>query len=135
MSHLSMTPLQGRASDSASGGGRKDDKGKAPIYQGVIQYFPRAVAAVSRISEFGSKKYAWGTDWWHLEDAFERYSDALCRHLLKEATEENDSESGLQHAAHAAWCALGRLEVKLAEAEKRADGQAVKDRLEVLKEG
>ena len=119
---MSVNELRGRPSDSKAGGGRKDDLGKAPIFQGVLHYFPRALEAVARISEYGSKKYAWGTKWWKLEDGFERYSDALVRHLGKEAIEECDAESGLQHAAHAAWCALGRLEVKLAAAENKHEG-------------
>ena len=99
---MSVNELRGRPSDSKTGGGRKDDLGKAPIFQGVLRYFPRALEAVARISEYGSKKYAWGTKWWKLEDGFERYSDALVRHLGKEAIEECDAESGLQHAAHRA---------------------------------
>jgi hypothetical protein len=126
--------LTGRPSDSKTGGGRKDDLGKAPVFQGVLSYFPRALEVVARVSEYGSKKYAWGVDWWHLEDAFERYSDALLRHLGREAREELDEESGLQHAAHAAWCALGRLEVKLVEAEREKRLGSVYDNLPELRD-
>ena len=48
----------------------------------------------------------------------ERYTDAMYRHLLAEAAgQQCDAESGLAHAAHAAWCALARLELMLRDEE------------------
>jgi hypothetical protein len=37
----------------------------------------------------------------------------MVRHLLAEAETDIDPESGLLHAAHAAWSALARLELML----------------------
>ena len=37
----------------------KLDVGKAPVNQGVIEYFPRALLAVAEVSAFGAKKYSW----------------------------------------------------------------------------
>lgn len=98
--------------------GAKMDSGKAPIMQGVIQYFPRALQAVSMVSLVGAKKYAW-KGWESVSDGFNRYSDALGRHLLAENTEgliDNDTQQ--LHAAQVAWNALARLELKLRELEK-----------------
>jgi Domain of unknown function (DUF5664) len=120
-------PPIGRSSDSKTGGGRKDDLGKAPVFQGVTSYFPRALEAVARVSEYGSKKYAWGVKWWHLEDAYKRYSDALLRHLGREAIEPRDQESSLRHAEHVAWCALARLEVLLVEVETKQIDEQLQD--------
>jgi hypothetical protein len=39
------------------------------------------------------------------------------RHLLGEAQRERDVETGLLEAAHVAWNALARLELKLTELE------------------
>lgn len=101
--------------------GSKADAGKAPVFQGVIQYFPRAIEAVAAVSAFGSKKYNEGkypTTWKQVPDGLGRYSDALARHLTKEAKGEIiDPDSGLLHAAHAAWNALARLE-KIIEQEE-----------------
>jgi len=97
--------------------GAKLDAGKAPVAQGVLQYFPRALIAVSGVSGIGARKYAW-KGWESVEDGFNRYSDALARHLLAETTEgEYDSDTGCLHAAQVAWNALARLELLLKENE------------------
>lgn len=94
-------------------GAIKYDAGKAPIFRGVVSYFPRAVAAVAAVSGFGANKYAWH-GWEGVGDGINRYSDAMVRHLLREGEGEVlDPDSGLLHAAHAAWGALARLELIL----------------------
>jgi hypothetical protein len=102
-------------------GAIKYDGGKPCVFRGVIQYFPRAVNAVAEISTFGAKKYAWN-GWEGVEDGFNRYSDAMARHLLAEGRGEDfDPDSKLLHAAHAAWGALARLELMLREKEQKND--------------
>lgn len=101
-------------------GAIKYDAGKPCVYRGLIGYFPRAGKAVAEISTFGANKYAWN-GWEQVEDGVNRYSDAMMRHLLYEAMgEEFDSDSGLRHAAHAAWGALARLELMLRQKEDTA---------------
>jgi len=91
----------------------KYDAGKAPIYRGVLSYFPRAVREVAAISAFGASKYAW-KGWEGVDDGVNRYSDAMVRHLVREGEGEVlDPDSGLLHAAHTAWGALARLELIL----------------------
>jgi predicted PolB exonuclease-like 3'-5' exonuclease len=98
-------------------GAVKYDGGKAPIYRGAVSYFPRAIEAVSAVSLFGATKYAW-KGWENVDDGFNRYSDAMVRHLTYEGKGEVlDSGSGLTHAAHAAWNSLARLELLLRERE------------------
>lgn len=92
--------------------GRKHDGGKAPVMKGFIRYFPMAIEAVSQVSEYGARKYDWH-NWANVDHGFDRYSDAMMRHLLLESIENNDDESGLLHAAHAAWNAMCRLELLL----------------------
>lgn len=62
------------------------------------------------MSEFGANKYAW-KGWEKADNGFDRYSDALVRHISKEAVELLDPDSKLTHAAHTAWNALARLEL------------------------
>lgn len=101
--------------EKISGGNIKYDGGKAPVYRGAISYFPRAISAVAEVSAFGASKYAWN-GWRGVDDGFNRYSDAMVRHLGYEATGEVlDPDSGLLHAAHAAWNALARLELLIEE--------------------
>lgn len=93
--------------------GAKLDFGKSPVYQGLIDYFPRACLAVADVSAYGAKKYAW-KGWETVPDGVNRYSDALGRHLFYEAMGENvDTDTGLLHKAHAAWNALAALELHI----------------------
>lgn len=96
--------------------GLKYDEGK-PLLGMMQRYFARAIDTVGRVATVGANKY--GRDnWLELDNAEERYHDALYRHLnAMERGEELDEESGYEHLAHAAWNALALLELK-----KRKDG-------------
>lgn len=103
--------------DKIAIGGIKYDGGKAPIFRGAVSYFPRAIEAVASVSAFGASKYAW-KGWESVDDGYNRYSDAMVRHLAYEGKGEVlDPDSGLLHAAHAAWNALARLELLIKERE------------------
>lgn len=93
-------------------GGAKLDAGKSPVLQGFMNYFPLAISAVSDVSGFGARKYTWG-GWRSVEDGENRYGDALMRHIIYESHGPLDKDSGLLHAAHAAWNAMARLELML----------------------
>lgn len=98
--------------------GVKLDKGK-PRAGLVLGGFSRALLAVADVGTFGAQKYT-PHGWLSVPHGIERYTDAMVRHQLAEASgEQTDSESGLSHAAHAAWNALARLELLLAEAKAR----------------
>jgi hypothetical protein len=101
--------------------GAKLDSGKAPLFRGVIAYFPRALTKVAELSAYGANKYAW-KGWEKVPDGPNRYSDALGRHITKEAIEgpydkeiENDPNfpACILHATQVAWNALARLELML----------------------
>lgn len=97
--------------------GSKMDAGKVPIWQGAINYFPRAIAEVAKVSFFGAKKYAW-KGWETVPDGVNRYSDAMGRHLIEEAEGRIvDPDSELLVASHTAWNALARLELIIRERE------------------
>lgn len=103
-------------------GGAKLDAGKPCIWRGAIDYFPGAIRAVATISTFGATKYSW-KGWETVPEGFERYSDAMVRHLIAESAEGPwDNDSGMLHAAHAAWGALARLEFLLREKTLHAAG-------------
>lgn len=90
--------------------GVKNDQGKPRI--GLMMHdFSRALTEISRVTTFGAEKYA-PSNWLLVENAQERYADAMYRHLLASAIERVDSESGLSHIAHAAWNALAILELE-----------------------
>lgn len=111
--------------------GAKLDAGKAPLFQGLLDYFPRAALAVASLSEYGATKYSW-KGWEKVPNGFARYSNALGRHLAKESIEGpldldalNDPNfpAEILHATQVAWNALARLELYLREQEQpKSDG-------------
>lgn len=103
--------------DPASAPGLKFDQGKAPVVEGCLQRFPRAIAAVAKVSEYGKKKYGSYGDWETVPDAFNRYTNAMGRHLLSDRNGCIDPESGLLEIAMTAWNAIARLELFLKERE------------------
>lgn len=109
MSTLSERDPHGRAANTP---GAKLDSGKTRAGL-AISGFARALLVVSEVATFGARKYTPG-GWVAVPDGAERYTDAMYRHLLAEAAgEQLDDDSGLPHAAHAAWCALARLDLLL----------------------
>lgn len=94
--------------------GAKMDHGK--IKAALIMDFSRALKAVAEVGTFGANKYTRG-GWLKVPNGIERYSDAMFRHFLNEH-EGIDPDSGLSHAAHAAWNALARLELIMRENEE-----------------
>lgn len=63
---------------------------------------PILVEGVAEVLTFGAKKYT-PNGWMHVENAKERYTDALLRHLYAHlAGETHDLESNLSHLKHCA---------------------------------
>lgn len=92
--------------------GYKADSGKNRLTL-IMHGFAHALLEVGKVGTFGAEKYT-DNGWCEVKNGEQRYTDALYRHLLAEATgEANDSESNLSHAAHTAWNALARLELQL----------------------
>lgn len=97
--------------------GKKLDGGKSPLLRGCFSYFPNALEAVGKVSEYGANKYQLAYEdrnWARVEGGLGRYGDALARHVTRHAGgESHDPESHLLHLAHAAWNALAVLELVL----------------------
>lgn len=92
--------------------GAKLDAGKCRLGL-VLNGFAQALKAVGDVGTYGALKYS-DNGWMKVPDGEPRYTDALYRHLLTEASGEvRDGDTGLHHAAHAAWNALARLELIL----------------------
>ena len=103
----------------------KDPTGKSPHEAGakldagkrrdglVLLGFARALAAVSGVGTQGANKYT-DNGWMSVPNGVNRYTDAMLRHLLSEASGElTDKDTGLLHAAHGAWNALARLDLMI----------------------
>lgn len=108
--------IRDAAPPGETGGATKLDAGKAPVWQGFIDYFPNAMLAVAWTSDYGFRKYGeWG-GWRKLPNAIRRYFDGNARHNLLNSVEVyDDGDSGLAHAAQDAWNAMAKLELLIAE--------------------
>jgi hypothetical protein len=109
-----MTKEQDPTGRDAHAPGAKLDAGKNRLGL-VLGGFARSLQEVGKVGTFGANKYT-DNGWREVPNGQARYTDAMFRHLLKEAAGEvNDPDSKLKHAAHAAWNALARLELALIE--------------------
>lgn len=106
-------PNVGRAmllpSDPAA---RKD----LPITTGVLDYFPRALAEVARVSKAGSEQHHPGQPLHWEKGKSTDHADCISRHLIDRFSRDSD---GMRHAAKLAWRALALLETLL---ENESDG-------------
>lgn len=104
--------------------GIKDDGGKPEV--GTLMLFcSRALIAMAKVADHGSRKYVPG-GWLSVPNGIKRYTDAMQRHFLAEGHEEFDEE-GLLHAAQVAVNAVYRLELMLREkasSDKPTEGEA-----------
>ena len=98
--------------------GAKLDAGK--IRAGlVLGGFARALREVSAVGTYGANKYT-PNGWMQVPNGVERYTDAMHRHLLSEASGEAcDPDTEILHAAHAAWNALARLDLMIRKSEEK----------------
>lgn len=102
--------------------GAKLDAGKSPVFRGAIDYFPRALMAVSNVSYAGAVKYTW-KGWESVPDGINRYSDAAMRHRTKMSIEgpfdldflNATPSQKVLHLAQIAWNDLAVLELYLRE--------------------
>ena len=75
-----------------------------PIGTAVLDYFPLALAEISKVSLAGQKQH--NTKGWEKSKSMDD-ADALVRHFLERGTLDSD---GLRHSAKMAWRGLALLE-------------------------
>lgn len=101
--------------DSTKQEGLKYDNGK-PLVGDVLQIFGKAIMAVGECVLEGQKKYPTIDNWKKVDNAQQRYTNALIRHLIKHLSgQEIDEDSGLKHIQHVAWNALAICQLYLEE--------------------
>lgn len=89
------------------------DRKATPIATGVLDYFPKALAEVSKVSKAGNDQHnGEGTPLhWDRSKSTDE-ADALIRHFLERGKIDSD---GMRHSAKVAWRALALLEKELEE--------------------
>lgn len=86
------------------------DRKGLPICTGVLDYFPRAMAAIAACSKAGSEQHNPGKPLHWDRDKSTDHADCILRHLIDRGTIDTD---GQRHSAKVAWRALALLEVEL----------------------
>lgn len=102
------------------------ERKSAPIYSGVLKYFPDAIAAVAQLSKIGNDQHNPGQPLHWAREKSADHHDCLIRHAMDAGTIDTD---GVRHSAKVAWRALAALQLEL-EAEQGAqdyDGWIVAD--------
>lgn len=81
-----------------------------PIARGVVDYFPRALAAIARVSFVANNQHNPGEPMHWDKTKSTDHADCIARHLIERGALDDD---GLRHSAKLAWRALALLETEL----------------------
>lgn len=92
-----------------------------PLYEGLLKYFPSALAYVARVSKIGNDKHNAGEPLHHARGKSKDHADCILRHLL-DLTESygkgvGRDEQGIPQVAYIAWRALALAQEWLEEHE------------------
>jgi hypothetical protein len=104
-----------------------EERKNLPITEGVLDYFPLAIAEVARVSKAGNDQHNPGTPlhWSHGKST--DHANCVGRHLVDRFERDTD---GTRHAAKMAWRSLAFLEM-LMRAERA--GMSYNDYIAALK--
>ena len=89
----------------------KDEKRKStPIFDGVLAYFPDAIAEVAHCSRVANEQHNAGQPMHWNKSASADELGSLTRHLVDIARGEEIDDDGILHRAKIAWRALASLQ-------------------------
>lgn len=81
-----------------------------PMARGLLDYFPRALAAVSNVSFVANEQHNPGEEMHWAKEKSTDHADCILRHMVDRGRVDDD---GLRHSAKLAWRALALLETEL----------------------
>jgi len=79
----------------------------APVFSGVVNYFPDALIEVAILSRIGNEQHNPGEVLHWAKEKSTDEKDALLRHLIDAGTRDTD---GVRHSTKVAWRALANLQ-------------------------
>jgi hypothetical protein len=88
-----------------------DERKNMPIFSGVLNYFPLALAEIAKLSKLGNDKHNPGQPLHWAKEKSTDHKDCIARHLIDAGTIDPDSE--MLHDVGLAWRALANLETVL----------------------
>lgn len=103
------------------------DRKAAPVFSGLLAYFPKTAVAIARLSLAGNiQHYGPGKPLHWNRDVSADHQDCMLRHTMQSGTYDTD---GILHDVKAAWRALAQCEVTIdrIEAQERALKEALQE--------
>lgn len=82
----------------------------APMAEGLLWYFPNALAEVARVSKHGNDQHNPGEPMHHARGKSMDHADCILRHLVDAGRVDSD---GMRHTAKVAWRALAMLQEEM----------------------
>ena len=92
------------------------ERKRTPIWSGVLQYFPRTMAALARVSYKGNEKHNPGEPLHWAREKSTDQEDCILRHMINPYERDEDGEL---HIVHVVWRACAAAELAL---EKEKNG-------------
>ena len=86
------------------------DRKAIPLTEGVLDYFPLALAEVARVSKAGNDQHNPGQPLHWARDKSSDHANCIGRHLIQRGSLDSD---GMRHSAKLAWRALALLQEEL----------------------
>ena len=86
------------------------ERKKYPISTGVLEYFPDAIAEISRVSYTGNEQHNPGLSLRWDRSKSKDEADTMMRHFMARGTRDKD---GQRHMAKAVWRALALLQKEI----------------------
>jgi hypothetical protein len=87
-----------------------EERKARPMAEGLLWYFPDALAAVANVSKVGNDQHNPGQPMHHARGNSTDHADCIIRHLVDAGSLDSD---GLRHTAKVAWRALALLQEEL----------------------
>ena len=86
------------------------ERKERPVARGVLDYFPKALLEVARLSKIGNDQHNPGQEMHWAKEKSTDHADCLLRHLIDRGTMDTDN---VRHSVKVAWRALALLETEL----------------------
>ncbi len=100
-------------------------RGDYPMFDGLLAYFPNALAEVAKVSKIGNEQHNPGQDMHWARDKSTDHGNKIMRHLVDLGKRDG---RGVRHSAALAWRALANLQEELERDEQLPPSRASKDR-------
>lgn len=83
---------------------------RIPIFTGLLDYFPAALAEIAQLSVGGNDQHNPGQELHWARGKSSDHADTIGRHMMQRGTRDTD---GVRHMAKAAWRALALLQEEI----------------------